>query len=112
MSNTVQDLRYCTIKFTELLKIVFKTIYFIQFTSQSVNHRTFHLQVNDSEPFELSCKVAGNPRPSVTWFLGEEEIQSESGISMLYEGWSGDISIRDVNHIIYLIRNSRRHFFI
>nr|XP_039266508.1 muscle M-line assembly protein unc-89-like [Styela clava] len=45
-----------------------------------------NVTVNDSEPFELVCRVIGDPTPNVTWFLEDEEIQADNDISITRNG--------------------------
>ena len=43
--------------------------------------------MKDADPFELVCRVVGEPRPEVKWFLEGEEVEAEEDIIVItYEG--------------------------
>lgn len=47
---------------------------------------TLRFQVKDQHPFELECRVIGNPEPKITWYLDGEVVAAEADIKILRQG--------------------------
>lgn len=44
------------------------------------------VEVMESEPFTLECKVTGNPTPDVEWFFGGKPIPRQAGLEATFDG--------------------------
>lgn len=54
------------------------------------------LTIKDGESLTLTCAVAGEPEPKVSWFKGSEPINSSDIISLKYKNREATLHIEEV----------------